>query len=286
MTQNPDRFLVPKLCSTQNPAGSGQGWVAPLVGTRIEKENLDPAWNPGWSSGSGKWVQTRSEQNRFSSASRAPEPGQTCSLEPETQWFWSDPRNRAGPDGLDVLGDLDSVFRSEPVWDGLADDLLCEMCEDLENRIQVQTDRTGSDQTAAPQPTHRTSGNRIPPDPPGPASCSLAAAPLKQPIGFQLPLPAVVFRNKTGSEPSSAPQPKDARYFTFTMATEKGKCSASEIAEEAAGAGEAATAAGPDRNRPDRNQLTLTGPEPAGPDRTRTGWPGPDRNRLTLTGTG
>ncbi|XP_032419076.1 ewing's tumor-associated antigen 1 isoform X2 [Xiphophorus hellerii] len=230
MTQNPDRFLVPKLCSTQNPAGSGQSWVAPSVGTRTEKENLDPTWNPDWSSGSGKWVQTRTEQNRFSSVFRAPEPGQMCSLEPESQWFWSDPMNRPGSDGPEVLGHLDSVFRSEPVWDGPSDDLLCEMCEDLENRIQVQTDRTRSDQRVVLQPTHRNSGNRIRPDPAGQAGCSLAAAPVKQPIG------RAVFRNRTGSEPSAALRPKEARCFTFrrpcdrvTMATEKGKCSAAEI---------------------------------------------------------
>lgn len=224
MTQNPDRFLVPKLCSTQNPAGSGQGWVAPSVGTRTEKENQDPTWNPDWSSGSGKWVQTRTEQNRFSSVVRAPEPGQMCSLEPESQWFWSDPMNRPGSDGPEVLGHLDSVFRSEPVWDGPSDDLLCEMCEDLENRIQVQTNRTGSDQRAALQPTHRNSGNRIRPDPAGQAGCSLAAAPVKQPIG------RAVFRNRTGSEPSAALRPKVARCFSFrrpcdrvTMATEKGE---------------------------------------------------------------
>uniref|UniRef100_A0A3B5LW55 ETAA1 activator of ATR kinase n=1 Tax=Xiphophorus couchianus TaxID=32473 RepID=A0A3B5LW55_9TELE len=224
MTQNPDRFLVPKLCSTQNPAGSGQGWVAPSVGTRTEKENQDPTWNPDWSSGSGKWVQTRTEQNRFSSVFRAPEPGQMCSLEPESQWFWSDPMNRPGSDGPEVLGHLDSVFRSEPVWDGPSDDLLCEMCEDLENRIQVQTNRTGSDQRAALQPTHRNSGNRIRPDPAGQAGCSFAAAPVKQPIG------RAVFRNRTGSEPLAALRPKDARCFTFrrpcdrvTMATEKGE---------------------------------------------------------------
>ncbi|XP_007544223.1 uncharacterized protein LOC103132364 isoform X1 [Poecilia formosa] len=244
MTQNPDHFLVPKLCSTQNTAGSGQNWVAPSVGTRTEKENLGPAWNPDWSSGSGKWVQTRPEQNPYSSVSRAPEPGQMCSLEPESQWFWSNPTSRPisdiqpGSVGLDVLGDLDSLFRSEPVWDGPADDLLCEMCEDLENRIQVKMDRTASDQRAALQLTHRTSENRIRPDPAGPAGCSLATAPVKQPIGFQLPPPAVsaVFRNRTGSEPSAAPRQKDSQYFTFrrpgdlvTMATGKGKCSAAEI---------------------------------------------------------
>ncbi|XP_043968994.1 uncharacterized protein LOC122828953 [Gambusia affinis] len=234
-TQNPDRFLVPKLCSTQNPAGSGQGWVAPSVGTRTEKENLDPTWNPDWSSGSGKWVQTRPEQNRFSSVSRAPEPGQMWNLEPESQWFWSDPMNRPGSEGPEVLGHLDSVFGSEPVWDGPADELLCEMCEELENRIRVQTDQTGSDQRAALQPTPRNSGNRIRPDPAGPAGCSLAAAPVKQPIS------GAVFRNRTGSEPSAALRPKDAgldgvRHFTFgrpgervTMATERGKCSAAEI---------------------------------------------------------
>ncbi|KAL7405267.1 hypothetical protein ABVT39_026282 [Epinephelus coioides] len=56
--------------------------------------------------------------------------------------------------------DLSSFFLSDPVWDDLADDdLLCEMCEDLENQIQsaenVSTKQTQSNQRAALQLSNR-----------------------------------------------------------------------------------------------------------------------------------
>ncbi|XP_035516019.1 ewing's tumor-associated antigen 1 [Morone saxatilis] len=65
--------------------------------------------------------------------------------------------------------DLDSFFSSDPVWDDPADDdLLCELCEDLENQIQSaenvkttnQTLPVGQNQRAALQPASRTWDNR------------------------------------------------------------------------------------------------------------------------------
>ncbi|XP_040003423.1 ewing's tumor-associated antigen 1 [Xiphias gladius] len=66
--------------------------------------------------------------------------------------------------------DLDSLFSLEPAWDDPADDdLLCEMCEDLENQMQSvdsmstkQTSLVGqtSNQRAALQPSNRTWDNR------------------------------------------------------------------------------------------------------------------------------
>lgn len=100
--------------------------------------------------------------------------------------------------------DLSSFFSSDPVWDDPADDdLLCEMCEDVENQIQstenVPTKQTlpvghMSNQRAALQPDNRTWDNRTqqpanrqpfpqkqtPTAPPcasgGPAGSSLAAS--------------------------------------------------------------------------------------------------------------
>ncbi|XP_041789607.1 ewing's tumor-associated antigen 1 isoform X2 [Chelmon rostratus] len=73
------------------------------------------------------------------------------------------------PAGADLLDeDLYSFFLSDPVWDDPADDdLLCEMCEDVENQMQrvenVSTKQTVShisNQRAALQPASRTWDNR------------------------------------------------------------------------------------------------------------------------------
>lgn len=73
----------------------------------------------------------------------------------------------------DLLDDDDllAVFSSDPVWDDLVDDdLLCEVCEDLENQIRnaetVSIKQTGENQRAAPQPANRS--------PPASAGSSLA----------------------------------------------------------------------------------------------------------------
>lgn len=73
----------------------------------------------------------------------------------------------------DLLDDDDllAVFSSDPVWDDpVDDDLLCEVCEDLENQIRnaetVSEKQTGENQRAAPQPANRS--------PPASAGSSLA----------------------------------------------------------------------------------------------------------------
>lgn len=73
----------------------------------------------------------------------------------------------------DLLDDDDllAVFSSDPVWDDpVDDDLLCEVCEDLENQIRnaetVPVKQTGGNQRAAPQPASRS--------PPASAGSSLA----------------------------------------------------------------------------------------------------------------
>lgn len=66
-------------------------------------------------------------------------------------------------DGDFLDDDLDAFFLSEPVWDDLADDeLLCEMCEDLESQIQGVAEKRAPligqipNQSAALRPTGRT----------------------------------------------------------------------------------------------------------------------------------
>lgn len=67
--------------------------------------------------------------------------------------------------------DLLAAFSSDPVWDDpVDDDLLCEVCEDLENQMRnaetVSVKQTGENQRAAPQPANRS--------PPASAGSSLA----------------------------------------------------------------------------------------------------------------
>lgn len=66
-------------------------------------------------------------------------------------------------DGDFLDDDLEAFFLSEPVWDDLADDeLLCEMCEDLESQIQGVAEKRAPligqipNQSAALRPTGRT----------------------------------------------------------------------------------------------------------------------------------
>ncbi|KAK5616451.1 hypothetical protein CRENBAI_011211 [Crenichthys baileyi] len=271
--------------SLVTPGQNNPGWVAPSVKARTEKENLRPraVFQLEWTSDfSGKRIQADmsmaqqvdcsskdSDQNRFpfiSGPQQTGKTGQTSSLMPESQRSQSTPRNSAGrsisavtlrSDVVDFLDeDLDSLFSSEPVWDDPADDdLLCEMCDDLENKIliqvQVKTDPSArqtpvlSNQRAALQPTHRTCENRIRTDTSGlsstdrPAGSSLAAGAsvqVKQPIRFLQPKPAAdaVFRrlqtNTSGSEPSAVLRTTINQHFTFkkpsnlvTMATGKGE---------------------------------------------------------------
>ncbi|XP_070683994.1 ewing's tumor-associated antigen 1 [Pempheris klunzingeri] len=77
------------------------------------------------------------------------------------------PSHAEAPAASDLLDeDLSSFFSSDPVWDDPADDdLLCELCEDLENQIQSASTKQAppvgqtSTQRAALQPTNRTGDN-------------------------------------------------------------------------------------------------------------------------------
>ncbi|XP_038590596.1 ewing's tumor-associated antigen 1 [Micropterus salmoides] len=100
----------------------------------------------------------------------------------------------------DILDeDLDAFFLADPVWDDPADDdLLCEICEDVENQIQsvVSAKQTlpVSNQRAALQPSSRPGGdNRTQQQPanrqPFPQKQTLATLPCApgRPVGAKLP---------------------------------------------------------------------------------------------------
>lgn len=256
MTQNPLSFVVPTLCSTQAPAGSARvpgrnssGRVGPSVGTRAEKENLGPsaAINLERTLGSGRRVQTdpdcgSEDVDRFpsgSGAQRSGKPGQTSSFNPAARRSQSSAPDRTARTDDFLDDDLDSLFSSEPVWDDPADDdLLCETCDELENRILIQV--LPSNQRAPLQPAHRTADNWFRADPAGGSLAAGVPARVNRPIRFLQPKPAVSSElGSTGSEPPAAPPPTNIRAFTFrkpgnlvTTATATGKCSAAEIEQK------------------------------------------------------
>ncbi|KAM4583537.1 ewing's tumor-associated antigen 1 [Odontesthes bonariensis] len=143
--------------------------------------------------------------------------------------------------------DLDSLFSSDPIWDDPADDdLLCEMCEDLENQVQtaspVSTKQTRGTSNQRPplQPIHRTSDNRThtPPAASGPVSGPVGPASGPGGPASQVKQPFRFTQTKTVSGSESSGQSAAPKPFTFKKpnnpvytATSEGvgKCSAAEI---------------------------------------------------------
>ncbi|XP_034446690.1 ewing's tumor-associated antigen 1 [Hippoglossus hippoglossus] len=201
MTQNPQKFTAPMHSSTQKPTSDT------MYQTAVEKENVRQRTtfklesNPNfsvrriqtWTNSKPADADTRSRFSCFSAQSQFL--GQTSNSEPQKSWFdqrtsgFSSSASNADPSFpkkpvvlsslvepvvvSDVLDeDLDAFFLSDPVWDDPADDdLLCEMCEDLENQIQSSDNmsakqtpliRQTSNRRAALQPSNRTWDNRSP----------------------------------------------------------------------------------------------------------------------------
>uniref|UniRef100_A0A669DZ71 ETAA1 activator of ATR kinase n=1 Tax=Oreochromis niloticus TaxID=8128 RepID=A0A669DZ71_ORENI len=174
MTQNPLKFASPKFCSTQTPAGqaSYQREAPAAAGVAV---GLGQSPNPAFSVeriqnahrqvGYSSYPAGRDSDQSESSSWRARETCKSNPVKPDLQKPPSDlKRTSAGicrsavsqttnapnfpqkagvsshsepPADADFLNDdLDAFFLSEPVWDDPADDeLLCEMCEDLERQI-------------------------------------------------------------------------------------------------------------------------------------------------------
>lgn len=181
MTQNPQVFTAPKYCSTQKPAGPepAPGPSAAVKDKTRQSFRLDSNPNfsltriqtDSWTNGSGTKA---TQQSRVSSGQGSQWTRQTLnSVKPELQkpalnQKTASQSNMAAPaasnESLKAPADLQdddllSVFSSDPVWDDPADDdLLCEVCEDLE-KIQdlgmVSTKQTAGNQRAALQPANR-----------------------------------------------------------------------------------------------------------------------------------
>ncbi|XP_061588966.1 ewing's tumor-associated antigen 1 [Cololabis saira] len=308
MTQNPQRYIVPKLCSTQKAASlsrretwapvstrapvssvSARAWispvsarapvssVAPAAGSGVQKENVNPRATFRLNStfcdrsihtDSRKQRQEVSRhpdgQQRIGAAGSGP---QTAKPEPlrsqsdhrtsvrisqtATKPGHSFPRNpglvSSHCDSADFLqDDLDSLFSLDPVWDDPADDdLLCEMCDDLENQIQdwdgISTEQAppSTNRRAALQPAHRT----LAPPPPGPGHGAAEVKSTQQRFRFtQKPGSGGALRTQINdSQPAVASSPQQrtvTKNFSFKkpsypipMETNDaaGKCSAAEI---------------------------------------------------------
>ncbi|XP_071773147.2 ewing's tumor-associated antigen 1 [Centroberyx gerrardi] len=207
MTQNPQNFAVPKHCSTQRDSceiqyqrgkavnipnnrvvrcqpenGDGQSAVS-----KVEKENgkhrmtFKLEANPDFpvkriltdastnlKSASDRGVAADAPQSRVSSSKGLPM--ETVSNHKPTE-HREEPAVPAPLRNNDFLDeDLDSFFSSDSVWDDQEDDdLMCEMCEDLESRAQSmeilptkQTPPVGQtvNQRAAPAPSTRAWDDR------------------------------------------------------------------------------------------------------------------------------
>lgn len=146
MTQNPHKFTSPKFCSTQKLP-----------------ECEDPTSRGGHQSSAGV---TLDSSPAFSAGRVQKQVLSGCAVGP--QWTravtWDQQEPAGGSSSAESnLNCLPRSWRPEgddPVWDDPADDqLLCELCEDLENQLQKER-LTSTQQRAALQPANR---NLLPP---------------------------------------------------------------------------------------------------------------------------
>uniref|UniRef100_A0A8C9XUG7 ETAA1 activator of ATR kinase n=1 Tax=Sander lucioperca TaxID=283035 RepID=A0A8C9XUG7_SANLU len=187
MTQNPQNFVAPKHCSTQKTP------IVQSAVSNVEKDNVRQRTtfklesNPSFSVGripTDTWATSKVDSGLKKSENgarltSAPFPQRTSVPRNNTAAsshstaanaagsFPASPavvssRGGAAPAVSDVPDeDLSPFFSSEPAWDDPADDdLLCEMCDDLENQIQSAesvpaTRALPAHQRAALQPSNR-----------------------------------------------------------------------------------------------------------------------------------
>lgn len=146
MTQNPQKFTSPEFCSTQKPPGceepTSRGGHQSPAGTRLDSS---PAFSAG-----------RVHKQVLSGRAFG------------SEWAGPVTWDQQEPAGGSSSAESDQNFSpriwrpggDDPVWDDPADDqLLCELCEDLENQLQKER-LTSSQQRAALQPANR---NLLPP---------------------------------------------------------------------------------------------------------------------------
>lgn len=141
MTQNLHKFTSPKFCSTQKPAGHQPSTGSRLGSSPASSDTRQKRVPSGRAVGS-EWTR------RVTSDQREPAGGSSS----------AGSHQNSSPRGWKTAGD-DPVW-DDPVWDDPADEqLLCELCEDLEKRLQKERPPP-SQPRAALQPASR---NLLPP---------------------------------------------------------------------------------------------------------------------------
>ncbi|XP_068440111.1 ewing's tumor-associated antigen 1-like [Clinocottus analis] len=160
MTPDPQSFSAPRHSSTQKPLGEvRQQRGSPASGADVERVNVRPRAtfklepNPNvpfqriQTNAKVDYGSKDAQRNPFSSV------GAQRTLSAATsQRFPTEPAAvaPAAPDLADE--DLSLFFPPDPVWDDPADDdLLCEMCEDVENRLQSAENMPAGRQPPPPQ---------------------------------------------------------------------------------------------------------------------------------------
>lgn len=223
MTQNPQNFATPMHCSTQRPSSPARLPVS--VGqSAAEKPRQRTSFNLEYIPHfcvrtDARTNESGAPQSRFSSRPTSVTTNASAASHmaaPEVA------QNHEAPAAADLLDDeLLAVFSSDPGWDDPDDDdLLCELCENLENQVRnpegVSTKQTVGNQRAANQ-------NALP------ATGSSFAG------GF---VSSVAAGAQTGGRAESAPQGNAyKKQFTFkkpsnpvSMTTNKGKiCNCSPL---------------------------------------------------------
>nr|XP_057940646.1 ewing's tumor-associated antigen 1 [Doryrhamphus excisus] len=158
LTQNPDCFSVPKHCSTQkNFCRAGALQPPPVICQSEQRRTFKLGSNSDFSANlsSFQHFSSKTAGSDVSNKSHGPSYAVTCkasdSIAPK--------KHSPVPSHSDFPEDeLDSIFSSEPVWDDPADDeLLCELCEDVENQIQTFSRNTPSRQSSHGDPLKPTS---------------------------------------------------------------------------------------------------------------------------------
>lgn len=192
VTQNPHRFSSPEFCSTQK----GPGCQSP-AGIRLVS-------SPASSDGSVQMSSDARQNQVLSGRAVGSEWTRPVTLERQEPGSSSaEPDQNLSPGSWRPAGDDLLPLLPDPVWDDPADDqLLCELCEDLENQLQKQRP-TSTQQRAALQPANRN----LPP----PSSTSTARgwvrtgsqpAPKTSPhhgqFTFKKPVKPVSFKGKGG----------------------------------------------------------------------------------------
>ncbi|KAG7485779.1 hypothetical protein JOB18_018261 [Solea senegalensis] len=182
MTQNPQKFSAPKFCSTQRLSSDtptrGGTVHTQLAISKAEKTNMCQRATFRLESSPhlserrthcGSKTGADAEQSRFLYDAGSQQHQQTSNAEKSKV-------SKTSVSDTQDTGDLDVFFSSEPLWDDSADDeLLCEVCDDMENQIQnnkcaEQTQRTAV-QSANKQPLpHKDTPTRLLAAPGRPAS--------------------------------------------------------------------------------------------------------------------